>query len=42
MASFDITNMYSNIPTSDLSTVINKMCEINSIQNRLKQDITKI
>jgi hypothetical protein len=26
-ASFDITNMYSNIPTKDLLKIINMLCE---------------
>jgi hypothetical protein len=37
-----ITNMYSNIPTNELITIINKFCEANNIENRLKQDILKI
>jgi len=33
-ASFDITNMYSNIPTNELRTTINKLSEINSIEEK--------
>lgn len=41
-ASFDITNMYSDVPTNELLKIINIMCEKHGMNNRLQQKIMKI
>jgi len=41
-ASFDITNMWSNIPTNELVRIINQLWERNNLEDRLKHDIIKI
>jgi len=41
-ASFDITNMYTNIPTSELVTIIDITCQNNYIENSAKSDIIKL
>lgn len=41
-ASFDITNMYPNVPTKELLKIINIMCDKHSLNDKLKQEITKI
>jgi len=38
-ASFDITNMYSNIPKNEVITIIKKLCETNGTEDSIKQDI---
>jgi hypothetical protein len=42
LAFFDITNMYTNIPTNDLLVIINSVCNNNYIQGNLKHDILKL
>jgi hypothetical protein len=41
LASFDITNMYMNIPTHDLITIINEICQ-NSYVDNIRTDIIKL
>ena len=41
-ASHDINNMYSNVPIEEMITILGKLCEINSIEDKTKQDILKI
>jgi hypothetical protein len=41
LASFDITNMYTNIPTHDLTT-INEICQNSQIDNNIREDIIKL
>jgi hypothetical protein len=42
LASFDITNMYTNIPTEKLLNIINIMCDNYNMENTLKQEILRI
>jgi len=42
LASLDIANMYTNIPTSELITIIDKACQNNYIEYNLKHDIVKL
>jgi hypothetical protein len=35
LASFDITNMYTNITKHDLITIINKICQNNYVDNNI-------
>jgi hypothetical protein len=44
LASLDITNMYSNIPTEELLNIIDIMCDKThrSIEDTLKLEITEI
>jgi hypothetical protein len=42
LASLDIANMYTNIPTGELITIIDKACQNNYIENNLKHDIFKL
>jgi hypothetical protein len=42
LASFDTTNMYTNIPTEKLLNIINIMSEKHDMENMLKQEILKI
>jgi hypothetical protein len=42
LASLDITNMYPNIPTSELITIIDRAYLNNPIENDLKRDIIKL
>jgi hypothetical protein len=42
IASFDITNMYSNVPTGELTKIIDLMCNQNDIKEQLKYEIMKI
>lgn len=39
LVSFDITNMYSNIPTKDLIQIIDLICNQNDIKEQLKKEI---
>jgi hypothetical protein len=39
LASLDIANMYTNIPTSELVTIIDTACQSNYIENNLKHNI---
>ena len=41
LASFDITNMYTNIPTHDLATIIKEICKNNHIDPNIIEDIIK-
>ena len=41
-ASFDITNMYSNIPTNELIKIIDLMCDQHDIKEELTHEIMKI
>ena len=34
--------MYTNIPTGELITIINKACQNNYIENNLRHDISKL
>jgi len=42
LASLDIANMYTNIPTDELITITDKACQNNYIENNLKHDIVKL
>ena len=42
LASFDITNMYTNIPTHDLATIIKEICKNNQIDPNIIEDIIKL
>jgi hypothetical protein len=42
LASFDITNMYTNIPTHDLMTIIKEICQNNQIDINVQEDIMKL
>jgi hypothetical protein len=42
LASFDITNMYTNIPTNKLIDIINSVYNNNYIEGNLKHDILKL
>jgi len=42
LASFDITNMYTNIPTYDLATIIKEICKNNQIDPNIIEDIIKL
>ena len=42
LASFDITNMYTNIRTSDLIAIIDTACRNNHIEENLTQEILKL
>jgi hypothetical protein len=41
-ASLDISNMYSNVPIKEMIATREKLCEINNIEDKTKQDILKI
>jgi hypothetical protein len=41
-ASFDITNMYSSIPTKELLRIINTICEEQGMSKQTKQEITEL
>jgi len=40
--SFDITNMYTNIPTDKLVDIIDPLCEKHVINEKLRHKITKV
>ena len=42
MASLYISNMYTNIPTNEHITIIDRACQNNYIENNLKRDIVKL
>jgi hypothetical protein len=42
LASFDITNMYTNIPTGKIMPCISQICKLRDIPNDMKIEITKI
>jgi hypothetical protein len=39
LASFDVTNMYTNIPTHDLMTIIKEICQNNHINIYVQEDM---
>jgi len=41
LASLDISNMYTNIPTEELLNIIDKMCDKHNIDDTLKLENTK-
>jgi len=41
-ASFDISNMYSNIPTGELMTILNELCNANDVDGKTTQEIMRI
>ena len=38
-ASFDITNMYTNIPTDELPNIIRNLCSVNNIKPTTQSEI---
>jgi hypothetical protein len=42
LASFDITNMYTNIPTKELIKTIKAACLNNNVEENLAQEIIKL
>jgi hypothetical protein len=42
LASLDISNMYTNIPTEELLNIIDIMCNKHNIEGTLKFEITEI
>jgi len=42
LASFDISNMYTNIPTKELITVIELTCQNNYVDENMTCDLTKL
>jgi hypothetical protein len=42
LASFDISNMYTNIPAEELINIIDGLCEKHNIENTLKMEIIRI
>jgi hypothetical protein len=40
-ASFDISYMYSNIPTNDLIVALQKLCKVYNLDNRTTRDIIR-
>jgi hypothetical protein len=42
LASFDISNMYTNIPTEELIKTINTACQNNNIEDNLARNIIKL
>ena len=42
LASLDISNMYSNIPTKEVLKIITILCEKNNVDTKTTQDITRI
>ena len=42
LASFDISNMYMNIPTGELLMIIKSACESNTVKDGLKHNIIKL
>jgi hypothetical protein len=42
LASFDISNMYTNIPTEELIQIITTACQNNNTEDNLKQDIINL
>ena len=41
-ATFDITNMYTNIPTLELTNIINYLCKLNDIDSTIQTELKKI
>jgi hypothetical protein len=42
LASFDITNMYTNIPTKKIMPIISQICKLHNTPKEVKKEITKI
>ena len=42
LASFDISNMYTNIPTHELLSIIDTACNNNLVEESLKRDIINL
>jgi hypothetical protein len=42
LASFDVTNMYTNIPTKELIHIIDNICDLYNVDNSVKQEILTI
>jgi hypothetical protein len=42
LASFDITDMYTNIPTQNLMAIISKIGQDNQVDNNILNDIIKL
>jgi len=42
LASFDISNMYTNIPTHKLLSITDTACNNNLVEERLKRDIINL
>lgn len=42
LASFDIANMYTNIPTKELIHIIDSICDLYNVDNSVKQEILTI
>jgi len=42
LASFDISNMYTNIPTHELLSIIDTACDNNLVEERMKRDIINL
>jgi hypothetical protein len=42
LASFDISNIYTNITTDELLTIIELACKNNDVEKGMKRDILKI
>jgi hypothetical protein len=41
-ASLDISNIYSNVPIKEMITALEKLSEVNNLEDKTKQDILKI
>jgi len=41
LVSYDMTNMYSNVPTKNLTEMIKLMCNQNDINKELRHEIRK-
>ena len=41
-ASFDISSMYSNIPTGELMTILDELCNANDVDGKTTQEILRI
>jgi hypothetical protein len=41
-ASLDLTNIYTNVPTNELMTILWNMCENNNIERETISDIMKV
>ena len=41
-ASFNISSMYSNIPTGEVMTILNELCNANDVDAKTTQEILRI
>ena len=41
-ASFDISNMYKNIPTNQLSKIIKRLCSHNNIDKNIQTELNQL